>query len=225
MRFIPGAACLMFCAILAASCAAATPAASAAPATAQAAASTSPARTGITFKVGPSSKATLKVREQLANVAAPSDAILTTNAVSGSFTLLPDGTFTPDSKIAVDLRTLKSDRTQRDQFIQRNPLETATFPNAEFVPKRTAGLALPLAATGDLTFTITGSMTIHGTAKDVTLDVTAKRAGADLTATATNATSPWKFADFGLTPPSVFVVISIVDRLDMQIDLVATEVR
>lgn len=68
-------------------------------------------------------------------------------------------------------------------------------------------------------------MTIHGPPKDVTLDVTAKRAGVDLTATASNATSPWKFGDLGLSPPSVFVVISIVDRIDLQIDLVATEVR
>jgi polyisoprenoid-binding protein YceI len=216
---------ILACAALAALSCGAPPAAEASPSPTSSAApsSAAPVPGGLTFTVTAGSKATVKVREQLADVKAPSDAVLVTNAVTGSFTLLPDGTFAPGSKITVDLRTLKSDRSQRDQFIQRNPLETSRFPNAEFVPQRATGLTLPLAATGDLVFGVAGAMTIHGVTKDVTCDVTATRTATGLTATATNAAAPWTFGEFGMSRPSVFVVVSIVDRIDVEIDLVATQ--
>ena len=48
----------------------------------------------------------------------------------------------------------------------------------------------------------------------------AKRAGNELTATATAAPT-WKFGDFGMTAPSVpFTVVSIVDELRVVVDLV-----
>jgi polyisoprenoid-binding protein YceI len=65
-------------------------------------------------------------------------------------------------------------------------------------------------------------MTIHGTTKDVTFDVSAKRDGANLTATAT-ANPAWKFADFGMRAPSVpFRVVSVVDEIRLAIEIVAT---
>jgi hypothetical protein len=52
--------------------------------------------------------------------------------------------------------------------------------------------------------------------------VTAKRNGNELTATAT-ATPSWKFADFGMSAPSVpFRVVSVVDEIRVVVDLVAT---
>jgi hypothetical protein len=51
--------------------------------------------------------------------------------------------------------------------------------------------------------------------------VTAKRSGNDLTATAT-ANPTWKFADFGMTAPSVpFRVVSVVDEIRVVVELVA----
>jgi polyisoprenoid-binding protein YceI len=65
-------------------------------------------------------------------------------------------------------------------------------------------------------------MTMKGKTKEVTFDVQAKRTGNELTATATAAPT-WKFADFGMTAPSVpFRVVSIVDELRVVVDLVAT---
>ncbi len=199
--------------------------ASADPASPTASAAASKIAGGTTFTVTSASKGTVRAREQLANVQAPSDAVLTTSKLTGSFTLKPDGTFTADSKITADLTALQSDRSQRDQFIKMSTLETRSFPNAEFVPKTTNGLTLPLADGADLTFKITGAMTIHGTTKEVTLDVKAKRSGSDLTATVTNDGAPWIFADFGMTVPRVATVLSIVDKLNIQVDLVATEMK
>ena len=168
------------------------------------------------------SKATVRVREQLVGVNLPSDAVLTATGAKGSFELAPDGTFASGSKITFDLTTLASDQRDRDNFIKRDTLRTSQFPTADFVPTKATGLALPLAASGDFTFALTGNMTIKGNTKEVTFDVTAKREGSDLTATAT-ANPTWKFGDFGMSPPSVpFRVVSVNDEIRVVIDLVAT---
>jgi polyisoprenoid-binding protein YceI len=175
-----------------------------------------------TFTVDASSKTTVRVREVLAQVRAPGDAVLTATGMKGSFTLNTDGSFAPSSRITTDLTTLASDQRQRDQFIKDNTLETRRFASAEFVPTKANGLTLPLPVSGDVTFTLEGKMTIHGTTKDVTFDVKATRTGTKLSATAT-AKPDWKFADFGMTVPRVVSVLSIEDDIRVEIELLATE--
>lgn len=168
------------------------------------------------------SKATIRVREQLAGVSLPSDAVLTATGAKGSFEVNPDGTFESGSKITFDLTTLSSDQSQRDNFIKQDTLQVRQFPTAAFVPTKTSGLTLPLAASGAFTFTLTGNLTIKGKTKEVTFDVTAKREGSDLTATAA-ANPSWKFGDFGMTAPSVPLrVLSVTDEIRATIDIVAT---
>lgn len=175
-----------------------------------------------TWSVTDKSKATIRVREQLVGVSLPSDAVLTAAGAKGSFDLHADGTFTSASKITFDLATLSSDERDRDNFVKRDTLQVTQFPTAEFVPTKTSGLTLPLAASGTFTFTLTGNMTIKGKTHEVTFDVTAKRDGSDLTATAT-ANPSWKFGDFGMTAPSVpFRVLSVTDEIRATIDIVAT---
>ena len=96
--------------------------------------------------------------------------------------------------------------------------DTSQFPKAELVPTKISGT---VPASGDFTLTLSGKVTIHGTTKDVTFDVLGKRDGANLTATAT-ANPTWRFADFGMTAPSVpFRVVSLVDEIKVVVDLVA----
>jgi polyisoprenoid-binding protein YceI len=175
-----------------------------------------------TFTVDPASKTTVRVREVLAQVRLPGDAVLAATGMKGSFTLNPDGSFAPSSKITADLSTLASDSRQRDQYIRDNTLETRRFPTAEFVPTKATGLSLPLPASGEMTFTLAGTMTIRGVTKAVAFDVKATRSGGKLAATAT-ADPVWKFADFGMTIPRVASVLSIEDELRVAVELVATE--
>src|SRR5688500_14869789 len=175
-----------------------------------------------TWTVSNASKATVRVREQLVGLNLPSDAVLVATGATGTFILKDDGTFSSDSKISFDLTTLASDNRNRDDFIKGDTLQTRQFPKAEFVPTKTTGLTLPMPASGEFTFKLTGKMMIRGKTKEVTFDVQAKRTGNELTATATAAPT-WKFADFGMTAPSVpFRVVSIVDELRVVVDLVAT---
>ena len=169
----------------------------------------------MTLTVTDKSKATIRVREQLVGVSLPSDALLTAMGAKGSFELNADGTFESGSKITFDLTTLSSDERDRDNFIKNDSLQVRQFPTAGFVPTKTSGLVLPLATSGTFTFTLTGNITIRGKTKEVTFDVTAKRDGSDLTATAT-ANPSWKFGDFGMTAPSV--PRAQRDRRDPRID-------
>ncbi len=216
-------------ALLAACGGAATPVTSDAPTAAATTSTPAPSATASattvttgTWTVSNASKATVRVREQLVGVNLPSDAVLVATGATGTFVLNDDGTFSPDSKITFDVTTLASDQRNRDDFVKMDTLQTRQFPTATFVPTKTSGLALPLPASGDFTFKLTGQITIHGKTKEVTFDVTAHRSGNQLTAT-TTASPTWKFADFGMTAPSVpFRVVSIVDEIRLVVDLVAT---
>jgi polyisoprenoid-binding protein YceI len=226
-RLTRAAAPLATATALLASCGgAATPSATTAPTAAATTSTPTPSAeatvaTGI-WTVSNTSKATVRVREQLVGVNLPSDAVLVATGATGAFVLKNDGTFSPDSKITFDVTTLASDQRQRDDFVKRDTLQTTQFPKAEFVPTKTSGLTLPMPASGDFTFKLTGQITIHGKTKDVTFEVTAHRSANELTATAT-ASPTWKFADFGMTAPSVpFRVVSIVDEIHLVVDLVAT---
>src|SRR5256885_17092768 len=183
---------------------------------------TAAAASGAAWTFPDKSKATIRVREQLVGVSLPSDAVLTATGAKGSFTLNADGTFASGSKITFDLTTLASDERDRDNFIKNDTLQVRQFPTAEFVPTKTSGLTVPLATSGTFTFTLTGNMTIKGKTHEVTFDVTAKRDGGALTATAT-AKPSWKFGDFGMTAPSVPLrVVSVTDEIRATVEIVAT---
>jgi polyisoprenoid-binding protein YceI len=189
-----------------------------------AAVTSAPQANAITWTIDAASKATIRVREQLARLPAPNDAIITITGAQGTFTLNPDGTFATGSKISVDMNTITTDDRQRTDSIRRDPLEVTRFRTSELVPKQATGLTLPLPRSGDFTFQLTGDLTLHGVTKSVTFDVKATRTNGKLTATAT-ANPSWKFGDFDMRPPSSFSVLSIVDEIRMEFAVVANEAR
>ena len=162
-------------------------------------------------------EARYRVREQLANVSLPSDAVGRTSAISGAIVINADGSVASDqSKVSVDITGLKSDRSQRDRYLQNNVLQASKYPAAEFVPTSVTGLPSPLPTSGAVAFQLTGDLTVHGVTKSVTWDVTATAAdGKDLTGTAMTS---FTFADFGLTQPRVPVVLSVEDTIKLELD-------
>lgn len=177
---------------------------------------------GLVLTVKPGSKAVVRVREQLAGLVTGSEAVLTADSVSGRVAIRRDGTFVSGSRIVVLLDDLRSDNGQRDRFVRQQTLRTVEFPTAEFIPTLATGLSLPLRTEGQTTFKLSGTMTIRGVAKLVTFEVKAARIGSETIVTATN-TPAWKFSDFGLEIPRVLSVLSIVDEIRLEVQLVATE--
>lgn len=195
--------------------------ATAAPATAAPTATAAPA-TALAWTIADASKTTVRVREQLAALSFPSDAVLVATGAKGGFQLNDDGTFAAGSKITFKVDSLTSDSSLRDNFVKMTVLGARQFPTASFVPTKVTGLTLPLPANGSFTFTIAGRLTIHGVDKGVSFAVKATRTGGDLVATATLDPTV-KFGDFGMpTPAAPGRVLSVVDEIKLVIDLVAT---
>lgn len=158
-----------------------------------------------------------RVREQLAQVSLPSDAIGKTNSVTGAIVGKLDGTIdASQSKFVVDLRTLQSDRSQRDNFLKRSVLQTDQYPNAVFVPKEAPGLPLNLPPSGPVSFKLTGDLTIRNVTKPVTWDVTCDAPQGNQGMC--HATTSFKFEYFNIQQPSVPVVLSIVDNITLEMD-------
>lgn len=80
-----------------------------------------------------------KVQEQLAGVNFPSQAVGTTQAVTGTIVVNPDGSLAPESKISVDLTKIESDQSMRDGYVRGRVLETDKFPTLQFVPSALSG--------------------------------------------------------------------------------------
>lgn len=179
-----------------------------------------PGDTVFSLKAG-SSEARYSVREQLAGQSLPGDAIGATKSVSGSITIGLGGVIVQDrSKITVGLLDMKSDDSRRDNFLRRNTLQTGRFPNAEFAAKQAEGLAWPLPSSGELTFKLIGDLTVRDITRTVTWDVTAR---VNDTGIAGNAFTSLKFADFNLTQPRVFLVVSLEDAILLEIDFDAVK--
>lgn len=161
-------------------------------------------------------EARYRVREQLAGVDFPNDAVGVTSAITGEIVLDDAGkVIASRSKITVDLRTLKSDRERRDGFIQRRTLETETHPMAVLDVTGITGLAHPLPSSGALTFTLSGNLTVHGTSRPTTWQVTATAAPDGYRG---RAKTSFTFADFALTKPRVAMVLSVEDTIALELD-------
>lgn len=168
---------------------------------------------------GDQSEAKVTVNEKLANLPAPSDAVLTTNAIQGQLFLGADTKPVEGAKIMVDLRTLKSDKTQRDNYIRTNTLKADQFPLAEYVVTGVEGWTGPLKEGQQSTFKLLGTMTIHGVTKPVTFDTTAMMQNG---AVMGMATTTFKFQDFGMTPPSVSIA-KATDTIKLDLTIVANK--
>lgn len=156
------------------------------------------------------------VREQLAGVNFPTDAIGTTDLVTGQIVLDSNGAVMPEaSSLSVDLRGLKSDDSRRDNYIRQNTLQTNNFPTADFTATGVTGLASPLPSSGEATFQVNGDMTIRGITRPMTWDVAATFSGDRVTGT---TTASFTFDDYGMRAPSVFIVLSVEDTIHLKIE-------
>jgi polyisoprenoid-binding protein YceI len=163
-------------------------------------------------------KARYRVREQLAGISFPNDAVGTTESATGTLIVNPDGSIdAARSKLTVDLRTLESDQPMRDGYIQRRTLETDKFPTIEFVPRRAVALPAPLPAgmQAQAGFQLVGDMTLHGVTKETTWNVVATF-GNELVAG--RATTTTDFPTFNLAKPSLARIVSVDDKIELEIE-------
>ena len=174
---------------------------------------------GLTATLQEGTAARYLIREELANVELPFDAIGETTEVTGAFTFAADGDIVPEgSRIVLNAASLKSDEENRDRYLRRNAIETATYPEIVFVATSIDGLAWPLPASGEAEFTINGDLTVREVTRPVTWQTVATFDAASVTGTAkTNFT----FGEFEMEVPDLFFIVSLEDNIRLELDFVA----
>ena len=157
-----------------------------------------------------------RIREQLARVDLPNDAIGRTGQITGGIGVGTDGQIIPaESKFVVNVGTLASDRSMRDNYVRRRLLETDQFPTVEFTATLLRGLPKALPTSGAHTFDVIGNLTVHGVTKPTNWNVTAELKNGQLTGTASTL---FTFADFNLDQPHVPIVLSVNDTIRLEYD-------
>ena len=142
------------------------------------------------------------VRETLRGVVG-SNAVGTTNAITGAIYLTPDGLSTAvQSEFNVDLRELRTDESRRDRYMRNNVLDTRQFPFAAFAAESITGFPAGYVEGEEVSLTLNGQLTVHGVNNRVDWVVKVRRAGDTLTAI---ADTDFNMSDFGITPPNVQV--------------------
>jgi len=175
-----------------------------------------PPTAGAKLEITDGSSATYRVTEQFVGVSFTNEAEGTTNLVTGTVTINADGTIAPGSELTVDLRGLKSDQDQRDGFIQTRTLETAKFPNAEFVPTNVTGLDKMIPSAGQSGISLTGNLTIHGVTKEVTFQGYATF-NPRTNSVAGRAKTSLTFDEFGITQPKIGRLASVDNKIELQL--------
>jgi polyisoprenoid-binding protein YceI len=158
-----------------------------------------------------------RVQEELASVGA-TEAVGRTPDVTGTLTV--DGTTITAAEFTADLTTLQSDERNRDRQLQRQGLETGTFPTATFVLTQPIELGSEPAEGATVDATAVGDMTIHGTTKAVEIPVEAKLANGVVTVV---GSLPVLFSDYGMQKPQAMIVLSVDDNGTMEFQLQFTK--
>jgi polyisoprenoid-binding protein YceI len=175
-----------------------------------------------TWTVGAGSQAGYRVREKLASLSAPSDAVGRTSAVTGTLALTQaaSGSAVTTATFTVDVSKLTSDQSRRDQRIHSQGLESDRYPAASF--KLTSPIGLPAEAAGGQTIHVsaTGDLTIHGVTKSVTIPIDARLNGSKIELVG-SITFP--FSQFGMTPPSIGGFVSVENNATMEFQLLLTQ--
>lgn len=185
--------------------------------TATPAASTVPAGGKRYVLVPAESKASYIATELLAGATVRNQAIGSTSAITGELTLDAQGKVQP-SAFTVDLRTLTSDRSNRDNYIRNRGLESNRYPNAVFTITEVKGSPTFKAGSKE-SFELVGKLTIRETERTVTWPITSTVENGNIRWTGTLNT---KMTDWGIEPPVLLVrsVAEIDDPMKLEITLV-----
>jgi polyisoprenoid-binding protein YceI len=185
-----------------------TTATTAAAAAADTAGSRAPTSLDGTWNVTAGSQAGYRVDEVLfgQNVTA----VGRTTEVDGSLTL--SGTRVEAAAISIDLASVASDESRRDNQFRGRIMNVAEYPTATFRLTRAIDLGTLPADGATVTVPATGELTVRGVTKPVTVDLTAKRTGGTISV---QGAIPVAFDDYGIPSPS-FGPASVEDHGEIE---------
>jgi polyisoprenoid-binding protein YceI len=171
-----------------------------------------------TWTVADGSVAGYRVREKLAQLPAPSDAVGRTGAVTGQVTITDrSGAYSAgNATFTVDVTQLKSDKGMRDNKIRSLGLQTDKFPMATFAAAGPISIPADAAKGKLVTVPVVGDLMLHGVTKKVSIPLQVQRDGTQIKI-AGNYQFAW--SDFGMTAPSIQLFVSVTGNPMLEFEL------
>ena len=146
-------------------------------------------------------------------------AVGTTSAIQGEITVDPANPANSSiGTITVDISQLKSDSGRRDNVIRERYLESAAYPQAVFKPTAIEGLPASYTPGQEVTFKVTGDLTVHQITQPVTFDVTLK---GDAQAVTGTAVSEVLLSAFKVGPITIAGILGTEDKAKLVFKFVA----
>jgi polyisoprenoid-binding protein YceI len=147
------------------------------------------------WTAGSGSVAGYRVKEVL--LGQNTEAVGRTSAVSGKLTV--SGSQVASAAFSVDLTQVTSDEQRRDAQFQGRIMDTASYPTASFELTEPIELDALTAEGATSSAKASGRLTVHGTTRAVTVQVSVQRSGDSFKV---SGSIPVTFADYGITNPS-----------------------
>lgn len=122
------------------------------------------------------------------------------------------------AEFTVDMTGLRTDQNRRDTWLRDNAIETVRFPQATFVATAVSGLPATYTEGEEISFKLTGDLTVRNVTNQVTFDVVAALAGNTLRGT---ATLPLQMTDFGIQPPDFVNTLTVANSFSIEVKIVA----
>jgi polyisoprenoid-binding protein YceI len=155
-----------------------------------------------------------RVRERLANLSAPNEAVGRSTQVAGTMRVAGDQIRAV--RVEADLRGLQSDERRRDNAIRERGLESEQFPTAVFELAEPIRLDRAPASGQEVNGQGTGRLTAHGVTREVTADLQGRWDGSSIQVA---GRMPVRMSDFQIQPPTFGPVLSIEDSLTVEFRL------
>ena len=156
-----------------------------------------------------------RVREQLASLGSPNEAVGRSTAVTGTMEVAGD---TVEAvKIEADLTQLTSDEPRRDNAIRQRGLESEQYPTATLELAEPIQLASTPVEGEEVRGQGKARLTVHGVTREVDLDLQGRWNGSTIQVV---GQLPVKMSDFQIQAPRFGPVVSIEDSLAVDLNLV-----
>lgn len=119
---------------------------------------------------------------------------------------------------SADVSQFTSDSGRRDNAIRGRFLESSRYPTVTFTPSAIEGLPASYQEGQDVSFTISGDLTIREVTKPATFEVTARLEGGVLSGAAVTTIL---MSDFGFGPISIAGILNTEDQAKVTLNFVA----
>ena len=179
------------------------------------------------WQVGAGSLAGYRVKEQFVGQTSPHEAVARTSNVTGQVTIAQSGSSyqVTAATVTVQLSSLASvdqvagyNVTNRDRIVSQT-LDVSSYPTAVF---KAQSVTLPAGADSGstVTFSVPGTLTVHGVTKSVTATVQLRVSGSTAQVAGSISTN---MTAFGVSPPTVpFTSVQPAITLEFQLNLTKT---